>query len=438
MKIRHALLCWLVLTPAWLSAQETKTAANGEQYLLICLGYCQGPECSREAMAQIAALRPAQQKRGLRLGVSAIFSYFQFPRETLAGHIARFLRAAEELDLPVVVQFEGEHWRDARPDLWNWWDPKLPGFDPENRRNVEWDGWGPEHAIRVSWINWGRQVRIRPAQNLMASRYRDAVHAEMRASIPLVLDWWRRLPAEKKDLFVGVKVGHETSIGVNGFYYPNGNALADRPEKDDPRRPLIVEQLPARGMAPIGYAAVSTLGLAKSGPLKEEHLAEAVRVYLRDLCRWAHELGVPRQRLFTHCGGWANGEKLYAAAVNEFSCPGWSFYAHGMNPRGDATTMAALDKSDAPYWGAVEWLPLGAASQQDWEESFRNTLAVARCRYLCVFHWKIIKDLPYATKAVTAVLTAAGDDNDHAPSKTQGKTQGKAPGKPRAGSPPAK
>ncbi len=165
MKIRHALLCWLVLMPAWMSAQETKTPAKTEQFLLICLGYCQGPECSRDAMARIAALRPAEKKCGVRLGVSA---------------------------------------------------------------------------------------------------------------------------------------------------------------------------------------------------------------------------------------------------VNEFSCPGWSFYTHGMNPRGDATPMAALKTSDAPYWGAVEWLPMGAGSQQDWERAFRNTFSIERCRYLCVFHWQIIKDWQDATKAVTACLSGRG------------------------------
>mgnify|MGYP000973148321 CR=1 FL=1 len=406
MSMRHMALCCLLVVPTLAAAQETKAPAKGEQYLLICLGYCHDAECSRDAMTRIAALRPPEGKRGIRLGVSAIFSHFQFPRDVLAQHLTRFLRLAEEFNLPVVVQFEGEHWRDARPDLWNWWDPKLPGFDPENRRNVEWDGWGPEHAIRLSWINWGRQIRIRPAQNLMASRYREALHTEMRVSVPQVLDWWRRLPADKKDLFVGIKLGHESSIGVNGFYYAHGNDYAERPEKDDPQRQLVVEQLPGRGVAPIGYAAVSTLGLAKSGELKEEHLAEVVRVHLRDLCEVARNLGVPRERLFTHCGGWAKGEKLYASAVNEFSCPGWSFYTHGMNPRGDATAIAALSRSDAPFWSAVEWLPLGAGSQQDWERAFHNTFSVERCRSLCLFHWKLIKDNPDATQAINAVLRA--------------------------------
>ena len=76
-----------------------------------------------------------------------------------------------------------------------------------------------------------------------------------------------------------------------------------------------------------------------------------------------------------------------------------------MNPRGDETAMAALKRSDAPYWGAVEWLPMARRFAQDWEKAFRNTFSIECCRYLCVFHWQIIKDQQDATKAITAVLT---------------------------------
>jgi hypothetical protein len=42
----------------------------------------------------------------------------------------------------------------------------------------------------------------------------------MRRLVPIVLEWARSLPPEKKDLFVGLKIGWESSIGVNKFYYP--------------------------------------------------------------------------------------------------------------------------------------------------------------------------------------------------------------------------
>jgi hypothetical protein len=38
-----------------------------------------------------------------------------------------------QTDTPVLVQIDTEHWWTARPDLWNWWDPEKPGFDPAKR-----------------------------------------------------------------------------------------------------------------------------------------------------------------------------------------------------------------------------------------------------------------------------------------------------------------
>ena len=135
-------------------------------------------------------------------------------------------------------------------------------------------------------------------------------------------------------------------------------------------------------------------------------MAEVIRVHLRDLCRVAHELGVPRERLFTHAGGWQKGERLYASAVNAFSCPGWSFYRYGRDPRGDTTAMAAVAASDAPYWAAVEWLPLGVRTQHDWENAFAATLSIPRCRYLSIFNWQSIAERTNAKSAITAVLQA--------------------------------
>jgi len=34
-------------------------------------------------------------------------------------------------------------WKN-RPDLWNCFDPARPGYNPNNKSNVEWHGWnGP-------------------------------------------------------------------------------------------------------------------------------------------------------------------------------------------------------------------------------------------------------------------------------------------------------
>lgn len=341
------------------------------------------------------------------VGVATIFSYFQQSREKTVGNLKNFLQLAQATETPVVVQFDGENWWNARPDLWNWWDPAKPGFSPSNRVNVEWTGWSPDNAIKIAWRNWGRQMRVPPPPNLMSPAYRTACHEEMRVLIPLVMNWWQALPADKKFLLIGIKLGWESSIGANAWYYPNGNALLDRPENEDPTNGLTATEPPARGVAQIGFAAVKSAGLRSEGAITEADLAEVVRRHLEDLCQLAADLGVPRDKLFTHVAGWRENEMLYQSGLNRFSCPGWSFYRHADDPRKDAGVQAALARSDAPYWAAVEWLFQGPRQTGPWRQSLANTLAQPRCRYLCIYNWQGVRDSKEILQAVHQIVQTA-------------------------------
>ncbi len=397
-RIRSAALLFLfpvMLVPSEVTAQE--------QYLVINIA---PEEETAIAVGQIRQTMKRSPSDHVRLGVGAIFSYLDTSRERCTEELLEFLSLAERYDIPVVVQLDGEQWWKARPDLWNWWDPGLPGYDPENRLNVEWSGWGPEHAMKIAWRNWGEQIRVLPPPNFMSPRYRKACHEEMRIHIPLILRWWANLPDEKKYLLIGVKLGWETAIGVNSFYYPNGNALLDAPEIDDPRTELKGDDIPGRGVKAIGYAAVSTARLAHRGVLQEEHLAEIVRRHLADLCALAAGLGVPREKLFTHVGGWKEEELLYEGALNDYSCPGWSFYRHAKDPAKDAGVQKALRKSNAPFWAAAEWLLMGKNDKQAWLNALGRTLSDPACRYVCIYNWSGIKDDRAALDAIQDMLDA--------------------------------
>ena len=361
-------------------------------------------EKHRTIFQQIQQTFPRNDSAQVRLGLGAIFSYLNEPRDQCKAHLLEFLSLAEEFDTPIVVQFDGEQWWDGRPDLWNWWDPTRPGFNPQNRWNVEWEGWGPVHALKIAWRNWGTQMRVLPPPNLMSPQYRQACHEEMRVLIPLVVDWYGKLPEQKKSLLIGIKLGWESSIGVNAFYYPHGNALLDQPESQDPRKELKGERVPDRGVTTIGYAAVKTARLADSGAMREADLAEVVRRHLDDLCSLAAELGVPREKMFTHVGGWKDEELLYDAAVNRYSCPGWSFYRYASNTARDKGVQRALKKSDAPYWAAVEWMLLKSKNARAWRNAVRRALADPRCRYMCIYNWTGIKENRAAVDAVKVAL----------------------------------
>jgi hypothetical protein len=219
-----------------------------------------------------------------------------------------------------------------------------------------------------------------------------------------VLNWWKALPGQRQGLLIGVKVGWESSIGVNAWYYPDGNALLGQPASRDPTYGIRGDQPPARGVVQIGYAAVKTAGLRNSGAITEADLAEVARRHLEDLARQARGLGIPRDRIFTHAAGWKEGELLYGAAVNDFSCPGWSFYRHAGAPDKDIGVRAALQRSTAPHWAAVEWFYQGPRQRGPWRDALAATLRQPGCRYLCIFNWPDIKDCPEILAAILDVL----------------------------------
>jgi len=373
-----------------------RTVMAAEQYIVFNLSEGR----AADSFAQIAREFTNQPNSQVRIGVASIFSYLQHPRERVAANLREFLRLAKQTETPIVVQLDGEQWWNNRPDLWNWWDTNRHGFSPANRANVEWTGWSPDSAMMIAWRNWGRQLRVLPPPNLMSPRYREACHAEMRVLIPLVLDWWRALPANQKELLIGIKVGWESSIGVNAWYYPNGNELLNQPATNDPIIGIKADQPPARGVVQIGYAAVKTAGIRSQGQITEADLVEVIRRHLEDLCREASRLGVPRDKLFTHVAGWKEGEQLYAAGVNPFSCPGWSFYRYANNPRADTGVQSALKSSDAPSWAAVEWLFQGTDTKEAWAQALSATLADPRCRYLCIYNWPSVKNNRAALAAI--------------------------------------
>lgn len=380
---------------------SSAVAADDErstQYILVNRAPGQGmnqlvPESlGRNQFEEVLARLP-NQPAGSRVqtGISYIFSCFRTPPATTRKALETFLGAAEETGTPVLVQIDTEHWWEARPDLWNWWDPARPGYDPANRANVEWTDWSPDSALRIAWRNWGRQIRVLPPPNLASPQYLAACRDEIRQLVPVVLAWHAHLPAEKKRLLVGIKLGHETSIGVNAYHYPSGNERLGRPAAEDPVRPLDTGDVLARGMAQIGFAALKSSGIRTNGTPAEAELRDVARRYLEMLCREAAQAGVPRERLFAHGAGWKEGELVYDVPVNSYACPGWSFYAHAADPRRDAGVQRNLARSDAPYWAATEWLLQGTRDTAAWRSALSHTLADARCRYVCIFNWESIR-----------------------------------------------
>jgi hypothetical protein len=408
---RNLVLAIAVVIPGTLHSvdggQDGRGALEKTQYIVFNRAPGRGmtqfdPETlGHRQFEEVLARFPNRPTAAIQTGMSYIFSCFRTSPETTVKGLQVFLSAAEQTETPVLVQIDTEHWWEARPDLWNWWEPSRPGYDEDNRENVEWTGWSPDHALKLAWRNWGSQLRVLPPPNLASPRYIEACQQEVRRLVPVVLAWHARLPEAKKHLLIGIKLGHETSIGVNAYHYPGGNALLGKPPAQDPVRPLDETDVLARGMAQIGFAALKTSGIRTNGTPAESDLRDAAQRYLEMLCREAAQAGAPRHLLFAHGAGWKEGELLYDVPVNPYACPAWSFYKHAVDPRKDTGAQRNLARSRAPYWAATEWLFQGPKETEAWQKALTNTLADPRCRYVCVFNWESIRSSDPVLRAIT-------------------------------------
>ncbi|MBI4580669.1 MAG: hypothetical protein HY718_13255, partial [Planctomycetes bacterium] len=264
----------LVLATADQAAEPFDPVAAGELPRYVFLhrmpeaGWNQG----RPETFTPAALREMVEKVGargnsrLRIGAAFSFSILEDDLDLMLRSLDAALTAATEADVPLFMCLDGQNWWRNRPDLWNWWDPNLPGFNPANRMNVEWTDWGPGNAIKISWRNWGHQVRIRPAQNTFAPRVQAEVREKLGAGAAVIAKWYRSLPKDRKYLFGGIKVGWEASINVNAYHYRDGNRIFEQNPTDaskDPDKLDLTEGF-TFGHAGLGYAAATVLGIEGS------------------------------------------------------------------------------------------------------------------------------------------------------------------------------
>jgi hypothetical protein len=345
----------------------------------------------------------SQSNKRIAVGLGVIISMLRTAPNSYLADLNNQLALSKKYDLPILIKLDAEIWWQYRSDLWNWWDISKAGYNVNNKNNVEWYDWTPDAALKIAWLNWGQQIRTLPPPNLMSIAYITAWKDELTKAVNVIKTWADGLTPDKKFLFGGIVLGWESSIGVSNFYYPNGNDYLNQPTANDPTYGRSITTLPSRGVQTIGYAAVKTAGIASSGVLTQEMQTEVVRRHLENQSKTVNEMGIPRTRIFTHCGGWAAGETIYQAAINNYSCPGWSYYKDAADPTRDLTAMAALTKSDAPYWGAVEWLLQGSnKTQADWVDALNKSIA-NKSRLVCIYNWGSINSNLAALEAIKSI-----------------------------------
>jgi len=324
-----------------------------------------------------------QGEQETAVGNAILIYIFEKPLQEFVSSLEKHFALAEKYDIPVIVELDPITFWDSVPELWNWWDPDKPGYNPANRENVEWTSWSSDDAVKIGWLNWGCQVRLKPMANLFAPAYQAAVRERMTTLIDLTYSWYKSLPKGKKYLLGGIKITGELGFGMNNWVYHNPNDYYDKPEKDDPKTGLKEGVMPFRGVGPIGYASLKYSGIRTEGEITPDDIFRLEWLYAKYIADLCQNRGFPREMLFSHSGGW--GDDMMAA-VQENTCPSWSFYwGQAMEPR-KTDHMKYLALSDAPYWGMSEW-NIGTDSYDKWMEALENCFAIPRLRFISVFNY---------------------------------------------------
>jgi len=350
-------------------------------------------------------------KPGRRLAYSYTISFLNWDIETSKTVLKEFMRLSQANDLPIIIRLDGDNWWDKRPDLWNFWDNTKPGYSTANVDNVERYDWGTGTgtAVKIGWRYWGSQIRVAPAPNLAARKFRDAHTERLNVLLPMIKTWYDGLPADKKYLFGGLIFGWELSPYVQAYYLEGGNDLLNQPAANDP-----FQQWNTTGnILALGYAAAQTLGLQpEKGPIKPATIEAIDKDYLEFLIQTAIRNGIEPKRIITHSifpgpvgntyfGTKVGGGHTGSGAISDVAdvVSGWSFphenYAAAFDP---LLNKVGSNRS----WAAIE-VPanhdeLLTAAYIKGVMGYRNN------RYFNIVNWEQIKDKNYVIRALQETL----------------------------------
>ena len=272
--------------------------------------------------------------------------------------IHRAFSVAREHNLAVMLHFDFHIEWPNRPDLWNWFDPKKPGYNPNNRRNVEWFGWdGPPAKAR--YLNHGEAKRMAPPMCFTSKAVRAEWTRLIRDVIaPQLKKELAALGQEGKgDLFAGILVGSEP-------------AFDDYSHTDAQTAKLVSADGAPTGQ--LGYRALLDRGFSKDHPPADIHqaLGAVIQETVAFWCKAFVQAGLPAHKLYPHIPAGADLETTsspVSAAFNAWSRPGWSTYPSGPLEHSFQPLYAELKKHGDPAWGGVEANTGFPGAPVDWE-----------------------------------------------------------------------
>lgn len=255
---------------------------------------------------------------------------------------------------------------DERPDLWNWHDPKTRGYNPDNRKNVEWYDWEGSPNKRRYFTPEGTASQTphmcynSPAIQKEISRIISQVVG------PALREEIDKLKQENKEyLFAGITVGAEAGFDD----YSVVSRLSQIPRDANPEQMAMAKMLRQattlmdEDKAPhgrLGYCSLTNAGYSKTNPPKDinQALADVNRKFIEFWDKQFVDAGMPCFRIYTHVAASPPQDDSNNAPIsivfNPYARPGWTTYPLGTLANRFQPLYDELAKHGNPAWGGVE------------------------------------------------------------------------------------
>jgi hypothetical protein len=247
------------------------------------------------------------------LSAGVVLYAFNEDLPRMESKLLKAFQDAENNNLPLLIHMDFEVFSEGRPDLWNWFDPKKPGYNLQNKYNVEWSGW--DKPIKNYWLNWGSPWSIAPKLCYTSPVVRSEIVRIANALSAHINTWRINLAKKHKSyLFAGVNAGWETSM-------PDLTKATWAPSERDN----------------LGYCSLHHRGFSEKNPPAnyDTEVRKVVKEFIDFESKVFSDNGIPRSKIYTHIAaseGMPNIPSQRSSlenAFNSYSTPGYSLYTDG-------------------------------------------------------------------------------------------------------------
>jgi hypothetical protein len=301
-----------------------------------------------------------------QLGFGARIPVWVSDEANIVSAIRQGFDTAKRTNIAVHFNVDDHISWDQRPDLWNWYDPAKRGYNPENKKNVEWYDWEGTANKRRYFTPEGA-----PSQSPHMCYNSPAIAKEISRIVsevvsPALKEEINELKQENKSyLFAGITVGQEPGFDDYSTI-PN---LTQIPPDTDPmqaqgRATLIqAARLMNEDKAPysrLGYCSLTNAGYSKTNPPSDINraLADVNEKFIEFWDKQFVDAGVPCSRIYTHVAAPLpqddNNNAPLRIVFNIYARPGWTTYPINILENGFEPLYDELAKHGNPAWGGVE------------------------------------------------------------------------------------